>query len=43
MDGLGDKDYLKSNTSALAEDYISAYKVLRSLLLHSAAVDIHSL
>ncbi len=28
MDGLGDKDYLKSNESALAEDYISAYKVI---------------
>jgi hypothetical protein len=27
MDKLGDSDYLKSNESALAEDFITAYKV----------------
>lgn len=27
MDNLSDSDYLKSNESALAEDFITAYKV----------------
>ena len=30
MDKLSDGDYLKSNESALAEDFITAYKVAAS-------------